>query len=251
MNLHAYPRPADDTGIGIHWCAGVGAATPEMVEEFWLRELIELGVKWVKIADQRNALQLSQTLLAGQIMPIVQIVRDAPGPGPLSATELEAVEQLVQAGVRYFEFDSEPDRAAFWGRERLPADALAVTARTAAANMEAVLERGGLPAIPALTPEGDWPLAEEIARVGGDALFDQPIWLAIHNYSCNRPRTIPTTQPTGRVRRLRVNSTSRWRQRRGRAGPWLRSTTCAASWRTERISRPRPMTPPVLTGGRS
>ncbi len=191
MDLHAYPRPADDTGIGIHWCAGVGAATPEMVEEFWLRELIELGVKWVKIADQRNALQLSQTLLAGQIMPIVQIVRDAPGPGPLSATELEAVEQLVQAGVRYFEFDSEPDRAAFWGRERLPADALAVTARTAAANMEAVLERGGLPAIPALTPEGDWPLAEEIARVGGDALFDQPIWLAIHNYSSNRPPHYP------------------------------------------------------------
>ena len=191
MNLHAYPRPADDTGIGIHWCAGVGAATPEMVEEFWLRELIELGVKWVKIADQRNALQLSQTLLAGQIMPIVQIVRDAPGPGPLSATELEAVEQLVQAGVRYFEFDSEPDRAAFWGRERLPADALAVTARTAAANMEAVLERGGLPAIPALTPEGDWQLAEEIARVGGDALFDQPIWLAIHNYSSNRPPHYP------------------------------------------------------------
>ena len=191
MNLHAYPRPADDTGIGIHWCAGVGAATPEMVEEFWLRELIELGVKWVKIADQRNALHVSQTLLAGQIMPIVQIVRDAPGPGPLSATELEAVEQLVQAGVRYFEFDSEPDRAAFWGRERLPADALAVTARTAAANMEAVLERGGLPAIPALTPEGDWQLAEEIARVGGDALFDQPIWLAIHNYSSNRPPHYP------------------------------------------------------------
>ena len=191
MDLHAYPRPADDTGIGIHWCAGVGAATPEMVEGFWLRELIELGVKWVKIADQRNALQLSQTLLAGQIMPIVQIVRDAPGPGPLSATELDEVEQLVHAGVRYFEFDSEPDRAAFWGRERLPADALAVTARTAAANMEAVLERGGLPAIPALTPAGDWQLAEEIARVGGDALFDQPIWLAIHNYSSNRPPHYP------------------------------------------------------------
>ena len=82
-----------------------------------------------KDRDQRNALQLSQTLLAGQIMPIVQIVRDAPGPGPLSATELDEVEQLVHAGVRYFEFDSEPDRAAFWGRERLPADALAVTAR--------------------------------------------------------------------------------------------------------------------------
>ena len=191
MDLHAYPRPADDTGIGIHWCAGVGAAPPEMVEGFWLRELIELGVKWVKIAGQREALQLAQTLLAGQIMPIVQIVREAAGPGPLSATELEAVEQLVEAGVRYFEFDSEPDGAAFWGQEKLPADALAVTAQTAAANMAAILERGGMPAIPALTPEGDWQLVEEIGRAGGDTLFDKPIWLAIHNYSSNRPPHYP------------------------------------------------------------
>ncbi|MCY4410353.1 MAG: hypothetical protein OXC27_07805 [Caldilineaceae bacterium] len=191
MDLHTYPRPADDTGIGIHWCAGVGAAPPEMVEGFWLRELIELGIKWVKIADQREALQLAQTLLAGQIMPIVQLVREAPGPGLLSAAELDVVEELVEAGVRYFEFDSEPDRAAFWGQGRLPADALAVTAQTAAANMAAILERGGMPAIPALTPEGDWQLVEEIGRAGGDTLFDKPIWLAIHNYSSNRPPHYP------------------------------------------------------------
>ncbi len=191
MELHDYPRPADDTGIGIHWCAGVSAAAPEMVETFWLRELIELGVKWVKIADQRGALALSRALLAAQIMPIVQIVREEAGPGRLSVRELEEVERLVEAGVRYFELDSEPDGTAFWGRERLPEGALAVTARAAAANMEAILERGGLPAIPALTPKGDWRLAEEIARVGGDALFDEPIWMAIHNYSSNRPPHYP------------------------------------------------------------
>ena len=191
MELHDYPRPADDTGIGIHWCAGVSAAAPEMVETFWLRELVELGVKWVKIADQRGALALSRALLAAQIMPIVQIVREGAGGGRLSAGELEEVERLVEAGVRYFELDSEPDGTALWGRERLPADALAVTARAAAANMEAILERGGLPAIPALTPEGDWRLAEEIVRVGGEALFDEPIWLAIHNYSSNRPPHFP------------------------------------------------------------
>ena len=191
MELHEYPRPSDDTGIGVHWCAGVSAATLEMVEAFWLRELNELGVKWVKIADQRGALQLSKALLAAQIMPIVQIVRETVGPGPLSDEELAEVEKLVEAGVRYFELDSEPDGAAFWGRARLPEDALAVTARAAAANMEAVLERGGLPAIPALTPEGDWQLVEEMARAGGEALFDQPIWLAIHNYSSNRPPHYP------------------------------------------------------------
>ena len=191
MELHDYPRPADDTGIGVHWCAGVSAAAPEMVETFWLRELTELGVKWVKIADQRGALELSRALLAAQVMPIVQIVREAAGPGRLSAAELEEVERLVEAGVRYFELDSEPDGAAFWGRERLPEDALAMTAGAAAANMEAILERGGMPAIPALTPQGEWRLAQEIARVGGEALFDEPIWLAIHNYSSNRPPHYP------------------------------------------------------------
>ena len=191
MELHAYPRPEDDTGIGIHWCAGASAATPDMVEAFWLPELIELGVKWVKIASHRDALQLSQALLAAQIMPVVQIVRDAPDPGPFSSTELEEMEQLIGAGVRYFEFDSEPDRASFWRQDKLPSDALAVTARAAAANMQAILERGGLPAIPALTPKSDWQLAKEIQRVAGDALFDQPIWLAIHNYSSNRPPQYP------------------------------------------------------------
>ncbi|MDE0431486.1 MAG: carboxypeptidase-like regulatory domain-containing protein [Caldilineaceae bacterium] len=191
MELEAYPRPEDDTGIGVHWCAGVSAATPDMVEEFWLPELIALGVKWVKIAGQRNALHLVQTLLAARIMPVVEIVRGRPMPGPLSAAELNEVEKLIDAGARYFEFDSEPDRASLWPQEKLPPDAMEVTARAAVENMEAILARGGLPAIPALGPGSDWQLVEEIERIGGDALFDEPIWLAIHNYSSNRPPQYP------------------------------------------------------------
>ncbi len=197
MELEAYPRPQDDTGIGIHWCAGVSAATPDMVEEFWLPELIELGVKWVKIAGQRNALHLAQALLAARIMPVVEIIRDSPGPGPFSSAELDEVERLTGSGVRYFEFDSEPDRASLWPQEKLPPDAVEVTARAAVENMEAILARGGLPAIPALRPGSDWQLVEEIQRIGGDALFDEPIWLAIHNYSSNRPPQYPE-DPTHR-----------------------------------------------------
>ncbi len=189
MELRDYPRPAEDTGIGVHWRAG--AVAPEIVEAFWLGELIELGVKWVKIGDQRGAKRLARTLLTAEIMPVVEIAREAPGPGAFSAAELEAVEDLVAAGVRYFAFDSEPDRAAHWGRAGAPADALALTARAAAANMAAILERGGMPAIPALTPEGDWRLVEEIARAGGDALFDEPVWLAIHNDTSIWPPGFP------------------------------------------------------------
>ncbi len=188
MDLHAYPRPEDDTGIGIHWCAGISASAPEMVDEFWLPELIALGVKWVKIADQRGALHLSEALLAADIMPIVQVVRAVPEPGHLSPTELDQVERLIRAGVRYFEIDSEPDRQP---GKRLPSDALTATARNAVTDMQAILARGGLPAIPALTPEGDWQLAKEIQRLADDALFEEPIWLAIHNYSSNRPLHYP------------------------------------------------------------
>lgn len=191
MDLCAYPRPKDDTGIGIHWCAGISGAAPEVVEDFWLPELMALGVKWVKIADHLGALPLAEALLAAEIMPVVQIVRREPGPGQLSTTELVQVEQFIRAGVRYFEFNSEPDRVSSWQKGKLPADALTITAQNAVTDMQAILARGGLPAVPALTPQSDWQLAKEIHRIGGDALFDSPIWLAIHNYSSNRPLEYP------------------------------------------------------------
>lgn len=191
MNLHAYPRPPQDTGIGIHWSAAANACPLDEIEKFWLPELRALGVKWVKIAHQRNAAPLARALLAGQIMPIVQIVRSAPAPGHLSPEELTSVEELIRLGVRYFEFNSEPDRPSNWGRGRLPANALTVTAQHALTDLRAILARGGYPAIPALTPEGDWQLAREIHRLSGDSLFDEPIWLAIHNFSSNRPVAYP------------------------------------------------------------
>ncbi len=247
MELHDYPRPAEDTGIGIHWCAGAGAAAPEMVEAFWLGELIELGVKWVKIGRQRGARQLARALLAAEIMPVVEIVREAPGPGAFSAAELEAVEGLVAAGVRYFTFDSEPDRAAHWRREGAPADALALTARAAAANMAAVLERDGLPAVPAPTPEGDWRLVEEIARAGGDALFDEPIWLAIHNDSSIRTQTPPpkTPLPPQRARWRALEALNEEAARLiGRSLPIL--STASGYLMNERADARDPATTPAL-----
>ena len=48
MDLHDYPRPKGDTGIGVHWSAGyplvVGIG---QIRDFWLPEIQAMGVMWV------------------------------------------------------------------------------------------------------------------------------------------------------------------------------------------------------------
>ena len=46
MELHEYPRPANDTGIGVHWTTGYATAIGmRQIRDFWIPELRALGVK--------------------------------------------------------------------------------------------------------------------------------------------------------------------------------------------------------------
>ena len=192
MDLRDYPRPKDDTGIGVHWNAGFAAAIGlGEVERIWLPRLYALGVKWVKIANHDGALDFVQLLLRHDIMPIVRIYRPQPNPGTLGERELQAVSDFVTAGVRYIEFNNEPDLGVEWQGGEVPPDAEATVARTAITDIEAVLRRGGYPGIPALRPGGRWDLVGEICRLGRRDLFSQPVWQAIHNYSANHPLDYP------------------------------------------------------------
>ena len=65
------------------------------------------------------------------------------------------------------------------------------SARNAIVDIEAILQRGGYPAIPALAPGGRWDLVGEICRLGRRDLLSQPVWQAIHNYSVNHPLDYP------------------------------------------------------------
>ena len=70
MELRDYPRPAQDTGIGIHWTVGYASAVGmSRIREFWLPELKSMGVKWVKIFNHDGALDFCELLLAEGIMP--------------------------------------------------------------------------------------------------------------------------------------------------------------------------------------
>ena len=192
MNLHEYPRPANDTGIGIHWTVGYATSVGmSRIREFWIPEMKSMGVKWVKIFNHDGALDFCDLLLAEGFMPVVRIYRPSPNPGRLGVKELVHLDAMLRAGVRYFEFNNEPDVDAEWKGGRVPVNGLDLTVENVIANMEVILERGGMPGVPALANGSRWDLVGKVVAAGRKDLFDGPVWQAIHNYARNRPLDYP------------------------------------------------------------
>lgn len=192
MELHEYPRPANDTGIGVHWSVGFASATGMgHIRDFWIPDLKAMGVKWVKIANHDGAIDFAELLLSEEIMPIVRIFQPSPNPGVLDVRDLVHLDAFVRVGVRYFEFNNEPDQDSEWKGGRVPANGLDLVVDHAIANMETILERGGMPAVPAISNGSRWDLVGKIISRGRRDLFDGPVWQAIHNYSQNRPMDYP------------------------------------------------------------
>ena len=192
MELHEYPRPANDTGIGIHWAPGFAAAVGlAPIRDTWLPELRALGVKWVKVYNHDGAQDFVEMLLAEGFMPVLRIFRPAPNPGRLGLREVVHIDSYIRLGARYFEFNSEPDQEGEWKGGRLPPNGLDLVAEDTIANMEVILERGGMPAVPAVSPGSAWDLVGKIVAKGRKDLFDGPVWQAIHSYARNRPLDYP------------------------------------------------------------
>jgi hypothetical protein len=192
MELNEYPRPANDTGIGVHWVVGYATAIGiSRIREYWIPELKSMGVKWVKVFNHDGALDFCELLLAEGIMPVVRIYRPSPNPGRIGVKELVLIDALIRAGVRYFEFNNEPDVDAEWKGGRVPVNGIELTVESTIANVEIILERGGMPAIPSLANGSRWDLVGRIVAAGRRDLFDGPVWQAVHNFSRNRPLDYP------------------------------------------------------------
>lgn len=196
MQIHLFPRPSADTGIGLHWCAGHSQLPIQHVRAFWIPELRALGAAWVKLNDHRDILPLVEVFLAAGIQPIVRIYRPAPNPSALGAEEMAAVDGLVRAGVRYFEISHRPDLPAQWRNGVLPPDAQTLVARHLAQDLAEVLTRGGLPALPAVDPASSWDLISELIRQGKRDILQGPIWQAVHTPGYNRPPDYPADMLT-------------------------------------------------------
>ncbi len=199
MKLTDFPRPPEDTRIGVHWSPGIANAIGMgQIRDFWIPLLKEMGVKWVKLLHM-GSYELVEELLANEIMPVVRLYRfkpnsddPSPGEGTLGPKEIEALETLVSLGVRYFEFNNEPDSGFEW-RTPMPDEETAqrIVARNAVRDMETILSKGGLPAIPAVSPGKKWDLLGAILAEGGQDLIPEGVWWAIHNYDFNHPVDYP------------------------------------------------------------
>jgi len=198
VDLRDYPRPPNDTGIGVHWSAGSAAAVG-MGElcNYWLPELLALGVKWVKILHDGGG-EFAELLLQNDIMPVVRFYRyqpnstdPSPGKGTLGQSEIEYLERYVSIGVRYFEFNNEPELHSEWEGGQVPRNAEEIVARNAIIDMETILRLGGHPAVPATAIGTRWDLVGKIIELGRRDIFDEPVWIAVHNYDINHPLDYP------------------------------------------------------------
>lgn len=192
MELHEYPRPANDTGIGVHWTVGFASAIGlGKIRDFWIPEMKAMGIKWVKIFNHDGAIDFAELLLAEGFMPIVRIYRPSPNPSTLDIREIVHLDVFIRAGVHYFEFNHEPDQDGEWKGGRVPANGIDLVVENTIANMELILERGGMPSVPAVANGSRWDLVGKIVARGRKDLFNGPVWHAIHNYGRNRPLDYP------------------------------------------------------------
>ena len=179
MRLQDYPRPPNDNGIGMHWSGGYPAAVGAgELRSRWIPELQRMGVKWVKFLHD-GGLEFAQMLLAAGIMPVVRLYRPQPNSlnfeqATLGANLVAQLENYIAAGVKYFEFNNEPELPTEWQGGQAPPDALDRVARAAMSDMETILDRGGYPAVPATAIGTTWDLIGKIIDLGGRDLFDAP-----------------------------------------------------------------------------
>jgi hypothetical protein len=192
MRIEDFPRPRNDNRRGIHWSASVYHPAGKALDP-WIAELQALHIKWVKLLDDGNgsALEVCERLLAAEIMPIVRFYRQQPNPSGIGRRELTTVHRLVAAGVRYFETNNEPDVPTEWQSDRLPTNWSTLIAESFIHDADGILERGGLPAFPALHAMGGENPLIPVAELGRADLFEHGAWLAIHNYPLNRPLDYP------------------------------------------------------------
>jgi hypothetical protein len=192
MRIEDFPRPKADNRRGIHWSASIYHPVGSALD-FWLAELQAMKIKWVKVLDDGggSSLEVSQRLLAADIMPIVRVYRMEPNPGTINGREQDTIRRLVAAGVRYFETNNEPDLSAEWKGGKVPPNWPDIVVDNFIVDADIVLAAGGLPALPATAVGSKANLLELVIKRGRADLFEKGAWIAIHNYTLNHPLDYP------------------------------------------------------------
>lgn len=192
MDLHAFPRPDGDTGIGIHWSFGEPAVvSPRRLRQRWIPLLKLLGVKWVRFRHAGGE-ALAELLLENDIMPVVQFQRFSPYPGRPAEGLENTVRRYVELGVRYFELGERLDDPRAWQKAHIPANAVSLLVEPLCADITMVLEAGGLPGLPACQQLNEqWDLIGALCRAGHAELLRAGVWQAYYMHVGNLPLLFP------------------------------------------------------------
>jgi len=196
--LSRFPRPPADNGWGIDWPPTLFGQPTNVVDQ-WVEQAAGLGIKWVKIMqpdeDKIEHEQLLVSLADHGMMPVLRVFRRDNGP-------YEHLTSLVQAarplGVYYYELYNEPNMAGAPGGWP---DGATISVDTLVASWlpsaQQVIDAGGFPSVPALTPGGDYPddkflraFLQGVIEAGGRPALENS-WVALHNYFLNHPVDYP------------------------------------------------------------
>lgn len=203
LSLSDFKRPPDDNGRGIAGYPIAGWKGGDRGFDYWIAELQELGIKWLRVVDDSgDSFFLCEKLLRAGIFPIVKMLRrdlppndsPEPNPGHISAREEVTIKKLIDLGVLYFETNNEPDNPAEWKQHAVPGD-LEESAKLVALNWlfdaRFILEAGGYPALPAVSSGSSMDLIGALASLGRQDILLDGAWIAVHNFGHNRPLNFP------------------------------------------------------------
>lgn len=205
MNLSDFPQPPGNNGRGLH-----GTASNQRFPdpwEYWLREIQQMGIKWFKLLDDAGSnVHFSTELLNIGVMPIIRLYIDAPNPGRITDDRrvdwVATIRRYVNAGVRYFEINNEPNLGNEW-HIPYPSNAPEMTMDHWLPDAELVISLGGLPAFPALAQTQDptfnsvkwyqraFVYLQSHYADRARAVFSNGAWIAVHAALLNHPLDYP------------------------------------------------------------
>ena len=201
MQLEGFPRPSGDNRRGMLWSASSRHLSGADLD-FWLAELGAMGIKWVALFDdgQGSSVAVCRRLTKAGMLPIVRMDNEVGGGNRDNGWPEETIRQLVGEGVRYFETDREPDVSPGWRGQR-PEDWATRVAERFVVDADKIIHLGGLPGLPGLASGSQANLPAEVVKRGRGDLFSNGAWVAVHNYTLNRPLDYPNdvTNRTGQA----------------------------------------------------
>jgi hypothetical protein len=211
IQISEFPRPLNDNGRGLHW-----SASPYHLKghelDYWLAELQAMKIKWLKVLDDGggSSEELCARLVEIGIMPVVRLYIG--NPGHIGPRNTQAIRRLLDIGAQYFETNNEPDLALEWPDGKVPKDWLQIVVDNFILDASEIINLGGFPAFPAMGVGTICNPFELIAKRGRQDLFDNGVWVAIHNYTLNHPLDYPYDEVNqlGKVLTLAEYEASRW-----------------------------------------